>query len=53
VDPLVKTLGKEADNVAFLMQMTETILLGYRDAIAPDAISTERLLTVVSKVYWL
>ena len=33
LDPLVKSLGNEADNVAFLMQLTDKISAEYVDAI--------------------
>jgi hypothetical protein len=46
LDSLIQTLG-EADNLAFLLLMTETILSGYRDATASSLEESKRLRTVV------
>lgn len=48
LDVLMQTLGSEADNLSFLLLMTNTIISGYRDASAPSsAIAAKRLRLVV------
>lgn len=48
LDPLMQTLGSEADNLSFLLQMTETILGGhYRDATDASESAARRLHQVV------
>lgn len=48
LDPLMQTLGPEADNLSFLLQMTETIMAGqYRDATDGTKDAAKRLRNVV------
>lgn len=53
LDPLMQTLGSEADNLSFLLQMTETILGGhYRDATDASESAARRLHQVVRVYVW-